>query len=242
MSERKDLIYGDVAIQVSNISFSYEKPFKHVSDRDGLIADVISELDLTLYKGETLALSGPNGAGKTTLGKLLMGILKPSSGKIKIFGKDSSTMPLSEIGQKIGYGFQNPERQLFATTVEEEIGFGLTYSGIAKKEVMMITESLLELFQLEYVRDSFALNLSYGEKKRVALAASLALSPQYLILDEPTIGLDPQRIKILNQVLSDLRSKEIGMLLISHNEEFLKENVQRSLIMEGGRIIHDKHA
>lgn len=229
----------DPAIRAEDLTFRYEDSIHRRAGKSSAGEPVISGLGLTLYRGEAVALTGQNGAGKTTLGKLLAGIFKPSSGRVILFGKDTEEMQLFEIGQKIGYCFQNPERQLFASTVEEEIGFGLIYRGRPKAEVDRITEELIKLFQLESVRDCFPLNLSYGEKKRLALAAGLALSPEYLILDEPTAGLDSRRIEILSRVLKELRSRNTGMLLISHNEEFLRDNTTRILTMEGGRIIHD---
>ncbi len=229
----------DPIIRAENLTFRYEDTIYRRAGKNSAGEPVIAGLDLTLYRGEAVALAGQNGAGKTTLGKLFAGILKPSSGRVILFGKNAEEMQLFEIGQKIGYCFQNPERQLFASTVEEEIGFGLIFRGRPKPEVDRITEELIKLFQLESVRGRFPLNLSYGEKKRLALAAGLALSPEYLILDEPTTGLDSRRIEILSRVLKELRSRNTGMLLISHNEEFLYENTTRILTMEGGRIVHD---
>jgi len=231
---------ADPVILAENLTFRYEDNIHRRGEKGSAGEPAIAGLDLTLYRGEAVALAGQNGAGKTTLGKLLAGILEPSSGRVLLWGRDASDMQLFEIGQKIGYCFQNPERQLFAATVEEEISFGLIYRGMQKSEVDRITGELIQLFELESVRDCFPLNLSYGEKKRLALAASLALSPEYLILDEPTAGLDSGRIEILGRVLKELRSRNIGMLLISHNEEFLRENTARILTMEGGRIIRDQ--
>ncbi len=226
-------------IRAENLTFRYEDTICRRAGKSSAGKPVIAGLDLTLYRGEAVALTGQNGAGKTTLGKLLAGILRPSSGRVLLSGKDAKEMKLFEIGQKIGYCFQNPERQLFASTVEEEIGFGLIYRGRPKQEVDRITEELITLFQLESVRGCFPLNLSYGEKRRLALAAGFALSPEYLILDEPTTGLDSVRIGILGRVLKELRGRNTGMLLISHNEEFLHDNTTRILTMEGGRILHD---
>ncbi|GAB1476103.1 hypothetical protein MASR2M70_09350 [Bacillota bacterium] len=228
------------AIRAEKLTYAYEELKGKRHQRGEKPRPAVADVNLTLYEGEAAAIRGSNGAGKTTLGKLLTGIIKPSLGKVVIFGKDAGEMSLSEIGGKIGYGFQNPERQLFASTVEEEIGFGLYYGGMPKEKVSRITEGLIKLFQLEACRDSFPLNLSYGEKKRVALAAALALSPEYLILDEPTLGLDARRIDILNQVLEELKSRGTGMLIISHNEEFIRQITSRVLTMERGQIIDDR--
>lgn len=202
-------------------------------------AVLIDQLSLCLYKGETTALIGPNGAGKTTLGKLLTGIIKPAAGQLLIFGEDARSLPLSRIGQKVGYCFQNPRQQLLAASVEEEIAFGLVYRGVRRESIETTVDSLLELFEIEHLRHAFPLNLSWGEKRRVVLAACLALNPQYLVLDEPTVGLDAERIRTFNRVLARLRDNGIGMLLISHDQDFVRENAGRILPMEGGAIIDD---
>lgn len=218
----------DIAITTENLSFCYE-------DNN----EIIRNIDLTLYSGETTALVGENGAGKTTLGKLLTGILKPSGGEITIFGDDTGRLSLSDIGQKIGYCFQNPDIQLFASSVEEEICFGLKYRGFSDEYIETVKEELLKLFEIDHLRNAFPLNLSRGEKRRVVLAACLALNPSYLILDEPTAGLDADRIIILNNVLDKLSKKGIGILIISHNEDFIQTNSDRILRLYKGTITDD---
>ncbi|MEI7885138.1 MAG: ABC transporter ATP-binding protein [Clostridia bacterium] len=214
-----------IAIQADDLVFSYDKKI-----------NIINKLSLSLYQGETTVLTGANGSGKTTLGKLLLKIFKPSMGIIHIFEKNIESIPLSHIGQKIGYCFQNPGQQLFTSSVEEEISFGLKYRGESADFIHEVTESMLNLFEIKHLRSEFPLNLSWGEKRRVVLAAALALNPQYLILDEPTMGLDDGRINILNRVLDNLRNKGIGMLLISHNQQFIEENANRILLMNRGNV------
>lgn len=201
---------------------------------------LIQGLDLSLPQGQSVALIGPNGAGKTTLGKLLAGILRPHRGTIRLFGQDAAAMPLHLIGQKVGYSFQNPNQQLFAATVEEEIGFGLKYRGASRDHICSVVNSLMEVFEIEHLRQKFPLNLSWGEKRRVVLAACLALQPTYLILDEPTTGLDPHRIMKLTEVLATMRQQGIGMLLISHHQGFVEANAQRILHLERGVIDDDR--
>ncbi len=202
--------------------------------------NIIDHLDISLCRGETVVLTGANGAGKTTLGKLLAGILKPNAGQCLLLGEEVSSMPLYQVGQKVGYCFQNPGKQLFAVTVEEEIAFGLKYRGASTEHITAKTESLLDLFEIEHLRQSFPPNLSWGEKRRVALAACLALEPEYLILDEPAAGLDENRLKILTTTIRRLREQGIGILIISHNQSFIRRNAQRILVMQEGRIA-DEH-
>lgn len=220
----------NAAIETRNLGFGYSKDKRSISN-----------VSLTLYKGETAVLTGPNGAGKTTLGKLLTGILKPQVGVVRLFGEDIRKMPLACIGQKVGYVFQNPEHQLLAASVEDEIGFGLKYRGIDRSKIDQTTESLMTLFEIEHLRKQFPLNLSWGEKRRVVLAACLALEPEYLILDEPTVGLDEERIDILGQALAKVREKGIGMLLISHKRSFILDNAQRVISIERGRTVDDRY-
>lgn len=219
----------EIAIEARDLVFGYHKE-----------ARLIEQMNICLYSAETTALIGPNGAGKTTLGKLLTGILKPSAGQLHIFGEDAQSLPLCHIGQKVGYCFQNPHQQLLATSVEEEIAFGLKYRGASREDIEHTVDSLLSLFEIGHLRRSFPFNISWGEKRRVVLAACLALNPQYLVLDEPTVGLDEERIKTFNRVLARLRENGIGMLLISHDRDFIRENAGRILQMEGGVITGDR--
>lgn len=222
-------IKKEKAIEAHAVTFAY---------RQG--ETVIKSLSLCLFRGETAALVGANGAGKTTLGKLLAGILKPAAGRILLFGEDQDQLPLFRIGQKVGYCFQNPVQQLFTVSVEQELAFGLKYRGASQELIMETTEALMHEFEIEHLRHAFPLNLSWGEKRRVTLAACLALNPEFLVLDEPTTGLDEERIGILNQILNRLRIRGVGSLLISHNQEFVSANAQRILRIEGGVIADDR--
>ncbi len=218
----------EIALELKNLVFSYRPE-----------SILIEQMNLALFKGEAAALVGPNGAGKTTLGKLMAGILKPSSGQLIIFGEEGKTLPLHRIAQRVGYCFQNPEHQLLAVSVEDEIAFGLKYRSAGQDHISRVTESLLKLFEIERLRKAFPLNLSWGEKRRVVLAASLALDPEFIILDEPTNGLDDEQIETLNRVLGGLHERGIGVLLISHNQSFVEINAQRILQMEEGKIVND---
>ncbi|MFZ5969088.1 MAG: energy-coupling factor ABC transporter ATP-binding protein [Bacillota bacterium] len=180
------------AITLNRVSFTY-----------GKIENVIQNVEVSIQQNEFTAIIGDNGSGKTTLGKIMAGILKPSSGNTFIFDKNSREMTLGEIGTRIGYLFQNPEKQLFAASVEAEIGFALELKGYTKEQIKSIVDHMLDLFQLKDVRHSFPFYLSQGEKQRLALAAILADSPRYLILDEPTTGLDVQRKKYYQEYWKD---------------------------------------
>lgn len=212
-------------IEINNISYEY-----HNGRR------VFNNFSLQLNNGETTVLTGKNGSGKTTLTKLIMGIIKPYSGEIKIFGQRINGLSLGSTGEIIGYVFQYPERQLFSTSVMEELTFPLIFKGYNKEETFEKAEEMLEIFDLKKVQNSYPFFLSYGEKRRLAIASVLMIGPQYLILDEPTASLDKERIDALSEILLKLKKRNIGMLIISHNKDFIKKHKDRELKLEGGQI------
>lgn len=215
-------------IEINNISYNYSKG-----------RSVFNDFSLKLNCEESTVLIGKNGSGKTTLAKIIMGILKPQLGEIKIYGQDANDLSLGKTGEMIGYVFQYPERQLFATSVMEELTFPLIIKGEKKEEAYEQAEEMIKIFDLEKVKDSYPFFLSYGEKRRLAIASVLMNKPKYLILDEPTASLDADRIEALSNVLDELKSKKIGILAISHNKDFIKRHGQRVINLEGGRIAND---
>ena len=210
-------------IEVKNISFEYPRGRK-----------VFENFSLNLKNGETTVLTGKNGCGKTTLAKLITGILKPSIGEIKLFGQSTKKLSLAGIGEIAGYVFQYPERQLFGSTVMEELTFPLLFKEKNKGETMAKAEEMLRIFDLEKVKNSYPFFLSYGEKRRLAIASVLMVGPEYLILDEPTASLDKERIDALSEVLDNLKKRNIGMLIISHNKDFIERHKDRIINLEGG--------
>jgi energy-coupling factor transporter ATP-binding protein EcfA2 len=130
-----------------------------------------------------------------------------AAGQLLLFGEDARSLPLSLIGEKVGYCFQNPRQQLLAATVEEEIAFGLVYRGVRRELIDATVNYLLELFEIEHLRHFFPLNLSWGEKRRVVLAACFGPRTAISGADEPTVGLDAERIRTFNRVLARLRDK-----------------------------------
>ena len=139
----------------------------------------------------------------------------------------------------IGYVYQYPERQLFALTVMEELTFSLIFKGINKETVYKEAEEMIRVFELEKVKNSYPFFLSYGEKRRLAIASVLMNKPSYLILDEPTASLDKERIDSLSNVLNSLKERNVGILAISHNKEFINKHGQRIIKLEEGSIGSD---
>lgn len=199
----------------------------------------IKDLNLSLKQGEITGIIGSNGSGKTTIGKIMMGIVKPAAGEIQIDGLDASNLKLSERGSKIGYAFQNPDRQLFASSVFEEITFPLEIKGMSKCEAKKKAEALLNKFDLCHLKERVPMRLSRGEKQRLVLASILAQEPGYLILDEPSTGLDRDRRQLLYCLLKSLSHEGIGMAVITHDLQFIKKHTDRIITMSEGRVIKD---
>ena len=193
---------------------------------------VLSRFSAEFRRGEIAAVRGKNGCGKTTLTKLIMGILHPSAGRISIDGFDTSAMGLFDIGRRVGYVFQNPNRQLFCDTAFNEVAFGLRNLKLNEELVEEKTSQYLEYFDLERYRDIYPGKMSLGEKQRLALAAVLALGTDFLILDEPTTGLDACRRDELGNLLTKLRQElNCGIVLVSHESGFIARYADRELVM-----------
>lgn len=216
-------------LQLSRVTFSYPRTMK----------PALREIDLVLDKDTVTAVIGPNGSGKTTLTKLMLGILPPTGGEVLLEGHSIAGYSLAEVGRRIGYVFQNPDLQLFCRTVAEEIGFGLVNQGCDSAAVQEKVAFYLDYFELAACRDAFPLYLSQGEKQRLALAAALANEPEFLILDEPTIGLDACRKKLLEEILNKVARLGRGMILVSHDAPFVDKMAERVVTMAGGRIQSD---
>lgn len=148
-------------------------------------------------------------------------------------------MTLGQIGSKIGYLFQNPDNQIFAPTVREEISFIPELKGCPHEEIAHTTDKMLELFGLRGLEDALPFRLSRGEKQRLALAAILVNHPLFLILDEPTTGLDIERKNMLSNVIRKLKEDGLGMVVISHDEPFIKSHADRLIKLSGGEITDD---
>ena len=198
---------------------------------------IFKNISLQLKSGEFTVMMGLNGCGKTTLGKLMVGILQPVSGHIYIGGQGIEKYTLSQIGIRIGYLFQNPEQQLFTTTVEEELAFPMRFRGEEKSKIITETDKMLELFMLTKYRYRSPWNLSRGEKKRLAMASILINRPKYLILDEPNSGLDTISKNNLKNIFKKLKEQGIGILLITHDSKFIEKEIDQLITVKGGQLI-----
>lgn len=218
----------DKVFSLKNVNFSYEKN-----------KNVFDNISLDIFAEEITALIGDNGSGKTTLGKLMLGMLKPNDGLIKILGKDSTLLNLGEIGKDIGYLYQNPGKQLFTTSVSEELAFVLNFKGCEKEYIEKKVNDTLELFHLTHLKDEIPFFLSGGEKQRLAIASILINKPRYIVLDEPTTSLDIERKDILSNILEKLKDDKIGVLIISHDKPFVNRHSDRVIELSKGEIKND---
>ncbi len=216
-------------LELSQITFSYS----------GKRTAVLSEINLSFEKQGITAITGPNGCGKTTLTKVMSGILSPTNGKVYLEDRPLQEYSLAQIGRRIGYVFQNPEQQLFCSTVAEEIGFGPAHLGWEPSAVGERVEFYLNYFELSPYRNAFPLHLSYGEKQRLAIAAVLAGEPEFLILDEPTVGLDVYRKRLLTDYLYKVARLGIGIVVVSHDTKFVGKVAERVIVLEKGQVQRD---
>ena len=209
-------------ICIDNVSFTYPKATR----------PTLTDFSARFDSGEITVVKGKNGCGKTTLTKLIVGILRPSSGRILIDGCDNSGMDIFEIGQKVGYVFQNPNRQLFCDTVYNEVAYGLRNMKIDETWVEREVDRYLDLFNLEQYSGTYPGKLSHGEKQRVALAAVLAMGTNYLVLDEPGTGLDACRKQELGNMLKKLQSEQnCGIIVVTHSSGLIDRYAGRELVM-----------
>lgn len=213
-------------LTVQNLSYTYP----------GSKREILHNIDVAFQPGEIVALVGDNGSGKTTLTKLLVGILKPCSDQIYLGDNDITAMSLAEIGRHLGCVFQNPAQQIFCTSVEKEIAYGLKNQGLDRDEIESRVSYYLDYFELSQYRQTFPLSLSQGEKQRVMLAAILALRPSYVILDEPGTGLDIYRRRLLGEYLLKIKAEGKGVIFVSHQEKFVNQYADRVIQLKAGQV------
>ncbi len=211
-------------LKIDNLSFGYP---------DGQQA--LTDINLTIYQGETVALIGPNGAGKSTLLLHLNGILH-SNGAVKVFGKPINDKNLRWVRSKVGLIFQNPDDQLFSPTVFDDVAFGPINMGHSEAEVRQSVTRALDWVGMATYEQRSPHHLSIGEKKRISIATVLTMAPEILVIDEPTSNLDPGSKWSLITLLERLPGTKI---VASHDLELVKALCQRTIILDHGRIIAD---
>jgi len=202
-------------------------------------ARALDDVNLTIAAREFIAIIGQNGSGKTTLAKHIVGLLRPAAGRILLEGHDRERLGAAEAARLVGYVFQNPDNQIFAATVEEEVAFGPLNFGLARSEVEQRCARVLRAVGLDHARQRDPFLLSKGERQRLAVAAVLALEPRLLILDEPTTGLDYREQRRMMELVSELHRAGTAIVIITHTPWLVAEYAQRVVLMRAGRKLFD---
>ncbi len=212
------------AVEINNLYYNYP---------DGTAA--LQGLNLTVYEGESVAIVGHNGAGKSTLIKHLNGILR-GTGEISIGGLAINALNIKKIRRLVGMVFQHPDDQLFCPTVYDDVAFGLMNMGWDNEAVKTRVERTLKDVGLSGLKNRPAHHLSFGQRKRVALATVLSMQPQILVLDEPTSNLDPRNERLFMELVSAIKTTKI---IVSHDLLLLFQLCERFIVLEQGRVTED---
>lgn len=223
-----------MSIIVRNLSYTYQSGSPTATN-------ALEEINLEITEGDFLGLIGHTGSGKSTLVQHLNGLLKPSVGEVIIDDESifEKGFPLAAIRKKVGLVFQYPEHQLFEDTVLKDVIFGPLNLGFAEKEAIKKAKKALTMVDLDFsrIKDKSPFNLSGGQKRRVAIAGVLAMEPKYLVLDEPTAGLDPVgRDEILKEIKALQKELKMTIVLVSHSMDDVAKLANKIVVMHQGRI------
>jgi energy-coupling factor transporter ATP-binding protein EcfA2 len=219
---------GEPLISARDIYFTYP---------DG--TEALTGVSLDIHAGEAVAIIGQNGGGKSTLVKHFVRLLKQTSGDLKIFGKDADVYSVSELAQRIGFVYQNPDAQIFCKSVEEEVGFGPVNQLDDVEEVKRRVKAALAEMDLEQFKDEHPLALSKGDRERVAVAAILAMNPEVIIFDEPTTGQDKLGAQHIIEAIDRLHKQGRTIVIITHHLHLLPGYVDRVVLLGDGKILRD---
>jgi cobalt transport protein ATP-binding subunit len=220
---------ADAALELADLWFWYKDES----------APVLRGVDLTVQRGEFVALVGANGSGKTTLTKHFNGLLRPRRGQVRVGGQDTAKRSIGELARQVGFLFQHPEQQIFSATIHEEVAFGPQNLGLPHGEVEARVEAALARFDLTAIADRPPAVLSYGLRRRVTLASLAAMDPPVLVLDEPTVGLDAADQRETFNWLSELHTHGRTILLVTHDMALAAEHCDRVVALHEGKIIAD---
>ncbi len=199
----------------------------------------VDGVSLDIMAGEFVALVGQNGCGKTTLAKHLNGLHAPTEGSVEVLGKSASEWALHDLGRRVGYVFQNPDHQIFANTVLDEVAFGPRNYGLAEEVIREKVDAALEVTGLAGREEADPFNLTRGERQQLAVASVLATDPEILVLDEPTTGLDYHGQVAILDLIRRLNDSGKTVIIITHSMWVVAEYADRCIIMSGGRVVRD---
>ena len=217
-------IHGEI-LKIEHLSFSYEKE-----------EQVLKDISFMARDGESIGIIGANGIGKSTLMKLLVGLYLNYEGTLEIAGHPVNKKNLNHVREHIGYVFQDSDSQLFLSTVEDDVAFGPQNYGLSDEEVEKRVTKALERVHITELRKKQTYKLSGGEKKLASIATILSMEPDIIIMDEPSIALDPRNRKNLIKILNEINSLK---LITSHDLDFIMDTCERTVLLDEGRIIAD---
>ena len=218
-------------IQINQLHFTYPSGVKAL---DGI--------SMTIQPGEKVALVGENGSGKTTLARHLNGLLQPQAGSVRVDNWQTTEHSPAQMARRVAYVFQNPDEQLFRQRVWDEVAFGPQNLGYPLEQVRLMVDQALELLGLSDFSQLNPRDLGYSGRKRVALASALAMQTPVLVFDEPTASLDAKEQEQFEQVIALLHRQGKTIILISHDMDFVAENMERFVLLRKGRVALDAPA
>ncbi|MBQ0135092.1 MAG: ABC transporter ATP-binding protein, partial [Clostridiales bacterium] len=228
-AQKKSEEKGSAQLSVESVSFRYPNGFQALSD-----------ISVSIRKGEMVAIVGKNGAGKSTFAKLLCGFLSPDRGSLSLTGCELAALSVKERADHIGYVMQNPNQMISKTMIYDEVALGLRTRGVAEAEIRSRVEETLKVCGLYPFRNWPVSALSYGQKKRVTIASILVLEPEIILLDEPTAGQDYRHYTEIMEFLTALNRRGITVVLITHDMHLMLEYAPRSIVFTDGRLIADE--
>lgn len=221
------------AIKLENVSFSYPM-------NDGEEQKAVNGISLEIEEGAFVALVGHNGSGKSTLAKLLNGLLAPTAGRVLVYGADTADeKKIFEVRSSVGMVFQNPDNQMIATNVEDDIAFGPENLGVPREEIIKRVDWALEKVGMSEFRHATPFKMSGGQKQRLAIAGVLAIKPRVMVLDESTAMLDPKGREEVMQVVKQLNREE--KMTVVHITHYMDEalDADRLIVMNDGKVVLD---
>ncbi len=228
--EEKEKAQREDLLVVKNLSFCYEK----------MQRNTLSDISVTIKKGEMVAIVGTNGAGKSTFSKVICGMEKEKEGEIFFGGMDFGTLSIKERAEHVGYVMQNPNQMISKVMIFDEVAMGLRLRGVPEDQVKERVEKALKICGLYKMRNWPISALSYGQKKRVTICSIIVLEPEMIILDEPTAGQDYRNYTSIMEFLKELNERGITIVMITHDMHLMLEYADRSIVFSEGRIIADK--
>lgn len=215
-------------IEVSDVHYQYDKS-----------KEALKGVTFDIYEGDYVALIGQNGAGKTTLAKHFNSLFKPTSGRILVCGKDTRNEEPNTLAEQIGYVFQNPDNQIFSTSVYKEMEYGLKALKLSEEEMSKRIHEVAKLLDIEKVLEEHPFSLGKGERQRVAVASILVLKPRILVVDEPTTGQDWGGIQNMMKLIDELHSNGTTIVMITHDMDVVATHANRVIVMAKGSMVAD---